>query len=185
MKSFLELVKERRSVRRYLPRPVEPEKIDLCLEAARLAPSACNCQPWHFIVVSDPKKKDELARAAFGGIYATNAFASRAPVLVAALIRKAGILPGITGKFQDKHYPLIDLGIACEHFVLQAAELGLGTCWLGWFNQKAVERLLPCPPGAQPAIMISLGYPDAPPRGETKRRGLEEISARHGAAAIP
>jgi len=147
-----------------------------CLEAARLAPSACNGQPWRFRVFAEEFTRRELGRIAFSGIYRSNGFAARAPVLVVALVKAAGLLPRIAGKLQDKHYPLIDLGIACEHFVLQAVELGLGTCWLGWFNQRGVARLLGCSRGLRPAIILSLGYPAGNEAPSPPRLALEEIA---------
>jgi nitroreductase len=158
---FLDLVKKRRSVRRYLPRPVEGEKIELCLEAARRAPSACNAQPWRFIVVEEAGLRERLGRAAFSGIYATNAFARRAPVIVVAATVPTAALPRLAGRYQGKSYPLIDLGIAGEHLVLQATELGLGTCWIGWFNTKKVGRLLGLSRREKPVMLITLGYPAA------------------------
>ena len=86
--SFLELVKKRRSVRKYASQPVAREAILRCLEAARLAPSACNAQPWNFVVVNDPALKDKLAEAAFSGMYAVNSFIKTAPVFV-VVVREA------------------------------------------------------------------------------------------------
>jgi len=163
--AFLDLARGRRSVRSYSPRPVGREKIERCLEAAGAAPSACDRQPWRFVVVVEPGARDRLAEAAFGGIYRSNSFARRAPVLVVILAEPPALLPRIAGRLQGKHYPLIDVGIAGEHFILQAAELGLGTCWLGWFDQKRVGKLLNVGARERPVAMISAGYPDpgAPP----------------------
>ena len=82
---LIEVIKARRSIRKYQDRPVEREKINACLEAARLAPSACNSQPWHYIVIDDPKTKEAFCKEAFGGVYAMTKFAEKAPVLVAAV----------------------------------------------------------------------------------------------------
>jgi nitroreductase len=177
MDMFLELVKKRRSVRDFSPRAVEREKIELCLEAARLAPSACNGQPWRFLVFDQPEKKSDLCRAASSGIYRTSGFISRAPVIIVALSLRGKILPDLAGRFQGKHYPLIDLGIAGEHLVLQAAEAGLGTCWVGWFNGPAVKKLLGLPKGETPIALIPLGYPAEEKSASPSRKGLEEIAA--------
>ncbi len=174
---FLELVKKRRSVRKFSERPVEREKIELCLEAARLAPSACNAQPWRFLVFDEPEKKESLRRAACSGIYRNSGFIASAPVLVAALSLRGKLLPDLAGRFQGKHYPLIDLGIAAEHLVLQAAELGLGTCWVGWFNASAVKKLLRLPKGEHPVALIPIGYPGNAAGRPTPRKRPEEIAA--------
>ncbi len=173
---FLELVKKRRSVRRYLEKPVEREKIKLCLEAARLAPSACNGQPWKFIVVDDPTRLGELVRAAFSGPFSNNRFAGKAPVIIVAVAETTKIIPRIAGRLQMKHYSLIDLSIAVEHLVLEAADLGLGTCWIGWFNQKGVKRLLKIAGGSRPVFLIPLGYPAPGEVKPTSRKSLSEIS---------
>ena len=172
---FIDLVKKRRSVRRYLDLPVEREKIELCLEAARFAPSACNAQPWKFIVFDRPEAKDRLSRAAFSGIYKNSAFAGKAPVIIVALNTKGKRLPALAGRFQGKHYPLIDLGIAGEHLILQAAELELGTCWVGWFNAKGVSAFLGLSKHEKPVALIPLGYPAELKARDPPRKSREEI----------
>lgn len=164
--NFLELVKKRQSCRRYSPQPVSQESVGRCLEAARLAPSACNSQPWRFIVIAESKLKIRLAQEAFAGIFAMNQFAKDAPVLIAVIRERSKYAARLGGTFRGVTYSLIDLGIAVEHLVLQAAELGLGTCWLGWFDERAVKRILGLQPTDKVDILISLGYPsefkDAP-----------------------
>ena len=140
--SFLELVNKRSSVRAYSNRPVPREVLDRCLEATRLAPSACNSQPWYFFVVDDPQLRKKVADVAFSGIYSMNAFAKAAPVLVLVERDKSVLLARLGGQVRDVQYSLVDMGIAIEHFVLQAAEEGVGTCWIGWFLMK--EQLKRC-----------------------------------------
>jgi len=156
--ALLDLIKHRKSVRHFLDRPVEQEKIMMCLEAARLAPSACNSQPWKFVVVDDKQLKNKLCRAAFSGIYLMNSFCKRAPIIVVVVSERAKFLARIGGLFRGTQYYLIDIGIACEHFVLQAEELGLGTCWIGWFNERAVKSILNIPKRKKIDILIALGY---------------------------
>jgi nitroreductase len=172
MKTFLELASARRSVRKYSDAPVEREKIELCLEAARLAPSACNAQPWRFVVADEPGFKARLARAAFSGVFSPTAFAARAPVIVVALALPGAFLPRLAGSLQGKQYRLIDLGIACEHFILEAAETGLGTCWIGWFDAGKVKKLLAPAVQGDPVALIAVGYPaESPPAVPRKTRG--------------
>jgi len=158
--ALLELVKQRKSVRRFLDRPVEREKIMMCLEAARAAPSACNSQPWRFIVVDDPALKRRLCERAFQGIYFINAFCKKAPVIVVIVSEKSRFLARMGGMFRGTRYYLIDIGIAGEHFVLQAEELGIGTCWIGWFNESAVKKVLDIPKEKKIDVLIALGYYD-------------------------
>ena len=173
--AFIDLVKKRRSVRRYAAKPVPREVIDRCLEAARLAPSACNSQPWNFIVVDDETLKNKLAGAAFSGAYSMNAFAGKAPVLVAVIREKSTYFATLAGYFRGVRYSLIDIGIACEHFVLQAAEDGVGTCWLGWFNERAVRKVLNIPGNKKVDILISMGYPEETEGRNKERKPLSEI----------
>lgn len=172
---FQNLVRRRRSVRRYLQVPVEREKIAACLEAARLAPSAENVQPWRFLVVDDPDVKNRLAEKAFSGIYAFSKFAAKAPVLI-VLLAKPDILASRLGRrVQGVSYDLIDIGIAGEHLALQAAELGLGTCWIGWFNPRAVRRFFGLPKKYKVVSLMALGYPERAEIREKKRKPLAEI----------
>lgn len=173
--SFLDLAGRRQSDRKYEPRPVPREAIDRCLEAARLAPSACNSQPWTFIVADRDPLRGQVAEAAFSGVYSMNAFARQAPVLIVAVTERSRYVARLGGQFRGVQYSLVDLGIACEHLCLQAAEEGLGTCWLGWFNEKAVKKVLGLPPATKLDIMISMGYPADPDAREKKRKSLDEI----------
>ncbi len=158
--ALLDLIKHRKSIRDFIDRPVEREKIMMCLEAARLAPSECNSQPWKFIVVDDKQLKNKLCGAAFGGIYSINTFCKKAPVMVVVISEKSKFIARIGGVFRGTKYYLIDIGIACEHFVLQAEDLGLGTCWIGWFNEGAIKPILNIPPHKKIDTLIALGYYD-------------------------
>lgn len=173
---FLELVMKRKSVRRYQDRPVPREALEKCIEAARWAPSACNSQPWHFYVVTEEASRTRLAEAAFAGIYKMNHFAAGAPVLIVVTRKRPRIPALLGGIYRGVDFPRMDLGIACEHLVLQAAELDLGTCWLGWFNERAVRKTLGISRQDRVEILISLGYPASPPSTTGQRRPPKEIS---------
>lgn len=176
--SLPDLIRQRKSVRDFRDQPVEREKIMACLEAARLAPSACNSQPWKFIVVDDPELKDKLSQVAFNGIYAINTFCKKAPVIVAVISEKGKFIARIGGMFRGTRYYLIDIGIAIEHFVLQAEELGLGTCWIGWFNERAVKQVLNIPQYKKIDILIALGYYDKAKIGpDHGREPMDKIAA--------
>jgi nitroreductase len=156
---FRELINLRQSVRKYKKKPVEKEKIERLIEAVHLAPSACNSQPWKMVVVDDPVLKDAVAKSTFNAMISFNRFAVEAPVIVVLVIEKAKLIAQIGGSIKDMEYPQIDIGIAAEHFCLQAAELGLGTCMIGWFNEKKIRELLKIPEKKRIGLVISLGYP--------------------------
>lgn len=173
--SFLQLVQRRRSVRRYEDRPVERQKITRCLEAARLAPSASNSQPWSFVVVEEPGLRRALAACARGPLGSFNTFVGRAPVLVAVVRESPKAVTRLGGLIKGRDFALIDTGIAAAHFCLQAAELGLGTCMLGWFDERGVQRVLGVPRGRRVHLLITLGYPLDGLPGPTSRKDLDRI----------
>jgi nitroreductase len=158
MENFLTLVQKRQSDRKYLPRPVEPEKLQHCLEAARLAPSASNSQPWTFVVADHPELVKKVGKAAMGPLLSFNLFASKVPVIVAIVMEKPKVITEVGGRIKKKEYPLIDIGIAAAHFCLQATEEGLGTCMLGWFDEKKVKDLLHVPEAKNIPLLIAVGY---------------------------
>ena len=172
---FLELVRKRQSTRSYSQKAIPRESIDRCIEAARLAPSACNSQPWSFIVVDKEPLRTRLVEGAFGGVYSMNSFAKKAPAMIVAVTERASYLTRLGGYLKGIQYSLIDVGIACEHLILQAEELGIGTCWLGWFNERAVKDLLNIPREKKVDIMISMGYPEDDSARDKNRRSMDDI----------
>jgi len=173
---FLELVNTRQSVRKYSDKAVEKEKIERCIEAARLAPSACNAQPWKFIVVDEPGLKEKVAKETFSTIAPFNKFTLQAPVIVAIVMEKPTMLSQFGGRIKDKDFYLIDIGITAEHFCLQAAEEGLGTCMLGWFNEKAVMKTLDISAKKRIGLLITLGYAADEPRKKIRKNKNEMCS---------
>lgn len=155
---FLDLIIKRQSDRTYVEKIVDREIINRCLEAARLAPSASNSQPWTFVAVDDPALKDQIANKTFGPLKSFNKFVPQAPVIVAIVMEKPKLITEAGGRIKKKEYPLIDIGIAAEHFCLRAAEEGLGTCMLGWFDEKEVKKLINVPKNKNIPLLITLGY---------------------------
>lgn len=164
--NVLDIIRKRKSVRKYKSDPVPEDVLARVLEAARLAPSAKNIQPWKFIVVLDRATKRKLAKASF-----EQNFMSDAAVVVAAC------------GFPEKAYPRqgrymnswpIDVAIAFEHLILQATEEGLGTCWIGSFDETEVKAVLGVPEEARVLALTPLGWPDESPR-DRGRKPLEEI----------
>lgn len=164
-------------MRRFADRQVEKTKLDYCLEAARLAPSADNVQPWRFVVLDDPGQKQALAGAVFRGVFAASRWVARAPVIVCLLL-KENVLVKLGGSAAGVGLQFIDAGIAGEHFTLAAAEQGLGTCWIGWFDSRACVRHLGLRGrGYRAVALFAVGYPapDITPR-EPKRKPLADIA---------
>ena len=176
---FSDLIALRQSVRSYEDQPVEKDKLDLLIEAVRLAPSASNSQPWKLIIVDDPELKDKVARATYSSLISFNKFAPQAPILAVLVMEKPKMITQIGGKLKDKEFSLIDIGIAAAHFCLQAADLGLGTCMLGWFDETAIKQLLHIPEKKRIGLVITLGYPkaDHPLRQKIRKSPAEMCSS--------
>ena len=175
--NFLDLAARRQSTRKYMPgRRIPREVLDRCLEAARLAPSACNSQPWSFVVADEPEQVRALAEAACGHApYGMNQFARDASALVAVVTEKMKLAARLGAHFRGVQYSLVDLGIACEHLVLQAAEDGVASCWLGWFDEGAVKRRLGLPRGAKVDLLLCLGYAADETVRPKNRKSIDEI----------
>jgi nitroreductase len=173
--NFIDLALKRQSVRAYNSKPVEQEKINRCLEAARIAPSACNAQPWYYIVFDEPDIREKVARETYSSIVSFNKFALQAPVIVMVVMEKPTAVSQIGGRIKKKEYALIDIGISAEHFCLQAVEEGLGTCMMGWFNEKKLKKMLNIPDQRSIVLLITLGYPADEPRTK-KRKSIEETA---------
>ena len=162
--TVMQAIQGRFSVRTYLPKSVEPDKLQRLLEAARLAPSAGNLQEWRFVVVADEGTREQLMHAA-----RDQRFVGEAPVVIAACAEDVEhIMP--CGQLS---YP-VDVAIALEHIALQAVEEGLGTCWIGAFDEAQVKQILGIPEAVRIVDLMSVGYPAvAPPR--KNRKALNEI----------
>lgn len=173
----LDIIRERFSVRDYLDKEIEEDKLQLILEAARLAPSASNSQPWHFYVVKDKRKISELAqKMPLGSRAVINSFIARAPVLIAATAGPINIVRRALSFIVNKKWYYLDVAIALEHMVLTAWELGVGSCWIGWFDEKKVKSVLGVPAGEEVIALLTLGYTKERPGAFPKhRKSLKEI----------
>ncbi len=162
----MEIIQKRRSIRKYKEDPIPEPVLLRVLEAARLAPSGKNLQPWKFILVKDKKLKEELARAS-----ANQFFMARVPLIIVACGFPENCYARM-GRYM-KSWP-VDVTIALEHLILQAQEEGLGTCWIGSFEEEEVKSILKIPGEVKVLALTPLGYPaESPPsRG---RKKLEEI----------
>ena len=161
---FSDLVKKRYSVRAYRPDPVEEGDLERVLDAARLAPTAANRQAFQFIVVHTRGREADLKR-----IYGREWFV-QAPLAICA----CG-LPGENWVRGDgKNYNDVDVAIVMDHLILAAADLGLGTCWIGAFDAAAAREVLGLPDGVEPIAFTPLGYPADEPRTK-KRKALSAL----------
>lgn len=178
----LEAIRTRRSMRVFADKLVEEEKLKLVLEAARLAPSAGNRQPWRFIVVTDPGIREEIKR-----VKATRmpprpsppgAPPRRNPLDTAPVVIVGCAVP--SDSFPGTEFWKIDVSIALQNLVLAAHSLGLGTCWIGVHHEEEdLRKLFGLPSGARIVAMVALGYPAEEKGPVTDRRPLEEIAYRN------
>jgi nitroreductase len=170
---YLQLIKKRRSIRKYKPDPVSDKDIETILEAARLAPSWSNLQCWHYITVTDQSIKEKLAGE-------KRKWLSDAPVIIVACAD-----PNESGQKPGMDYFMLDIGISFEHLILAATDLGLGTCWIGAFNEKKAKEALGIPEEIRVVAMTPLGYPDEKKDSVYARKSLREIvfNNRYGQAA--
>lgn len=161
---FSQLVKQRHSVRAYKKTPVEDDKLQQVLEAARMAPTACNMQPFQLIVIHTTGRETELRR-----IYSAPWFV-RAPILICA----CGITSQSWVRRDGVNYCDVDVTIAMDHLILAATDLGLGTCWVAAFDPAAAREVLRLPDDVKPVAFTPLGYPDDQP-GDKSRKPMEEL----------
>jgi nitroreductase len=161
---FSDLIKTRYSVRAYKPDPVGDAELRQVLEAARMAPTAANRQPFQLIVIQTGDREDELRR-----IYNRDWFVA-APMVICA----CGIPGGAWTRADNENYAVVDVAIVMDHLVLQAADLGLGTCWVGAFDAVAAREILGLPEGVVPIAFTPLGYPADKPKPK-ERKPIETL----------
>jgi nitroreductase len=173
---MLELISSRQSDRKYSDKPIEKEKLGRILEAGRFAPSACNAQPWKFIVVDDPNLVDKIADAASAKLIGMNVFVGQANVLIIVIREKPNMSSKVGGTIKNKDYSLIDIGIASENICLQAKAEGLGSCLIGWFDERRLRKILDIPRSKRVELIITLGYTLSEPRVKKRKPATETIS---------
>ncbi|MDF1566404.1 MAG: nitroreductase family protein [Spirochaetaceae bacterium] len=174
--SFLHLAENRRSVRKYRSESIHSASVERCLEAARLAPSANNGQPWEFIIVVDDVIKRKLAKAArFGPLHA-NPFVSEVPVIVIVNETPGHRPTRWGGRLLGRNFPLMDIGMSVMQFCLQAAQEGLGTCIIGLFSAREVRRAVDFPRSHRTRLLLALGKPEDGAPFEKKRKAKDQMS---------
>jgi nitroreductase len=161
---FRDVIEKRYSVRAYKPDPVEDEKLQRVLDAARLAPTAANHQPFRLLVIHTKGREEELRR-----IYRAEWFGKAPLVICACAVPSQGWV-----RMDGKNYTEVDVAIVMDHLILAAADSGLGTCWIGAFDEKAARDALGLPDDVEPVAFTPLGYAADIPR-EKKRKALSEL----------
>ena len=172
---FFDLVNKRESVRGYLDKEVEKEKILKIIEAARVAPSACNAQPWKFVIVNDKNLVGKIAENLYDPMIGINKFALTSPVFIVVIGEKRNLTSKMGELIKKKDYTSMDIGIVSEHLCLAATELGLGTCMMGWFKEKNIKKLIDIPMNKEIHLVISLGYYDEKVTRRKIRKNIDEI----------
>lgn len=175
MKSFLELARARQSDRAYeVGRAIERDVLERILEAGRLAPSACNGQPWHFTVITEPQLLKEVAKATSS--IGLNRFVKDSAALVLITLEPANITSKLGSSIRDKDFPMMDLGIASAYITLAAEDEGIGSCILGWFNEDKIKELAGIPQKRRLMLLISLGYAAKPKRNKVRKEFRKVVS---------
>ncbi len=164
----------RQSDRAYLDKKVEKDKLDRILEAGRLAPSACNSQPWKFIVVDKPELLKKVSSASSAKELGFNRFTDQVPLFIVIVREKSKAIAQLGGTIKNRDYSMIDIGIAAENICLQASAEGLGSCMLGWFNEKEIKKVLNIPSNRRAELVIALGYPAKASRIKS-RKSIDDV----------
>ena len=158
----LDAIKNRRSVRKYLPKPIPEDALGRVIEAGRIAPSANNRQPWHFVIVKD----HDIRKALSGGKWAK--FLQECPVVIV----------GCGDTKTSPEWYAVDVTIALQNMVIQATAEGLGTCWIGSFFEDKVKEAVGMPDDYAPVAMLAVGYPEENPKGGRKTKKVEEVTSQ-------
>ena len=175
MGDYFDLIARRDSCRDFdAARPVEKEKLTKCLEAARLAPSACNSQPWRFIAVTNADLLAKL-RPAVQELN-MNRFVNDCPALVVVVEQDASLTEKVGSRFGRQDFASVDIGLAASQFCLAATEQGLSTCILGWLNESKIRELLALDKSRRVRLVLATGYAKTDALRVKKRKTLAEMS---------
>lgn len=173
-KDILNLIISRQSDRKYSDHKIEKEKLDRIAEAGRMAPSACNAQPWKFIIVTEPQLISGISEAASAKLIGMNSFVGKANAIIVIVREQPNFSSKVGATIKNKDYSLIDIGIACENICLQAKAEGIGSCIIGWFDEKELRKLLGIPKSKRVELLITLGYSLSDQR-EKRRKPSEDV----------
>lgn len=173
MSSFIDLCASRQSCRKFSDKPVEREKLISCVEAARLAPSGCNSQPWSFILVRDPALVAKVAKATMQ--LELNSWTDTVPAFFVVIEEHAVLMPKLRCVIDSQYFAGGDVGAATAYLCLEAEAQGLGTCVLGMFDRENLSQILDIPADKRIRLIVAAGYQEEPIVRPKKRKPLEQI----------
>ena len=173
MENYFDLIARRESCRNFADKPVEKEKLVTCIEAARIAPSACNSQPWSYLVV----RNRELWAKVAGCMQEAgmNKFTNQCPVFIVVVEEKAALSARIAAVVKSQTYAPIDIGLSVMQLCLAATEQGLGTCIMGWFNESKIKEVLDIPKAKRVRLVVGVGYAATDKLRDKVRKSMDEI----------
>jgi len=174
---FFELIQKRESCRNFKDATVENEKLRRCVEAARLAPSACNSQPWRYIIINDPELSPKVSKCVQD--MGMNKFTSNCSSFAVVLETEANLMSRLGGKVKDQQFAPIDIGLSVAHFCLEATDQGLSTCILGWLNETKLKDLLGVSKQERVRLVVAVGYAANDMLRTKQRKSLETIAEFH------
>lgn len=164
---FKQVIALRYSCRKYLNRKIEVTLLKSCIETARLAPSACNAQPWRFHIINDQDLKQQFVKL-------TQPFTKNASFIVVEE-DKPNLQQKIVNRLKDQEFSQIDIGICCSYLCLQASDLGLSTCMIGYFNETKIKKILEINNKNRIRVIVAIGYGDEREKKQLKRKKINEI----------
>lgn len=173
---FLEIAQKRYSCRKYSDKKIDRETLLELVKVARLAPSACNSQPWHFVLIDDADKIEQVAKATQkGGLGFINKFTPTAKAFLVLVKEKPGFSEKMAKVMTSRDYTPYDIGIVTATITYRATELGLGSCILGWFDEDKIKEILSVPKKHFVDLVIALGYPETADVPEKRRKDESEV----------
>lgn len=173
---MLKNIESRRSIRKYINKSIEEEKIIQIVESARLAPSGSNTQPWHFIIVKSEEYRKKIAEVSHNQkwMYSAPTYIVCVADIRCRIKDNAEIYLDEKSSHEELKQIIRDTSIAIEHMVLEAENLGLGTCWVAWFTQDEIRPILDIPSDKYVVGVVTVGYPDESPKARPRKK-LEDI----------
>ena len=174
MSDYFDLIQRRESCRNFdQNRPVEKEKLQRCAEAAWIAPSACNGQPWHYLIVTNPELVEKLRPLMME--FNMNKFVKNCLAFAVVLEENTILKVSLSQKFKDQDFAPIDVAFSCSQFCYAATEQGLSTCIIGWHNEQKIRELFHLPKTTRVRLIVAIGYAASDTLREKKRKPIEDV----------
>ena len=174
MSDYFDLIYRRESCRNFDPnRPVEKEKLQRCAEAAWIAPSACNGQPWKYLIVTNEALNEKLRPLMME--LGMNKFVKNCPAFAVVLEENTILKVSLSQKLKDQDFAPIDVAFSCSQFCYAATEQGLSTCIIGWHNEQKIRELFELPKSTRVRLIVAIGYAASDTLREKKRKPIEDV----------